>query len=43
MDVFESLIIGLKKEIENLFEKGIKKACALPDTGSYGKISDPET
>jgi hypothetical protein len=43
MDVFESLIISLKKEIENLFEKGIKKACGLPDNTSYEKISDPES
>jgi hypothetical protein len=43
MDVFESLIISLKKEIENLFEKGIKKTCGLPDVGSYGKMNDPES
>ena len=43
MDAFESLIIGLKKEIENLFDKGIKKACALPESSSYGKITDPES
>jgi hypothetical protein len=43
MDIFETIVIQLKKEIENLFEKGIKKACNLPENSSYGKISDPES
>jgi hypothetical protein len=41
-DHFEALVDKIKREINTIFDKGIKKTSNLPKTDNYGKVTSPE-
>jgi hypothetical protein len=41
-DHFEALVDKIKREINTIFDKGIKKASDLPKQNNYGRVTSPE-